>query len=96
MQPGQELAHTVPTMALSQLSLAATMCPGPLREGGGGVLARGPQTFKGPHEAFIFMIFTIMSCIFTLFLCLSLCLNSMSERLGRILSNDFTVSVEKL
>ena len=40
--------------------------------------------------------FTIMGCSFTLFLYLSHCLDSMSERLGRIISNDFTVSVDKL
>ena len=31
-------------------------------------LLRAPQAFKGPHEAFILMIFTFMGCIFTLFL----------------------------
>ena len=64
------------------------------REGAGGTgLASfpGPQTFKGPHEAFIF---TIMGS--TLFLYLSNCLDSMSEHLGRIISNAFTVSVDKL
>ena len=52
-------------------------CSGPLR-GGGVVLPRGLQTFKGPHEAFIFMVFDF---IFTLFLILSLPI-ALSERLG--------------
>ena len=67
--------------------------------GGGGILPRGPQTFKVPREAFIFMIFAFMGCIFMQFRYLSLswhCLDSMSERLGRIISNAFTVSVDKL
>jgi len=55
-----------------------------------GILSRGPQTFKGSHEAFIFMIFTVIGCIFTLFPYLSLsqhCPDSISERLGRIIIN---------
>ena len=59
--------------------------------GGGGGAGDTSQTFKGPHEAFIFMIFTIMNCIFALFLYLSHCLDSMSEHLRRIISNAFTV-----
>ena len=54
---------------------------------GGGEGGTG-DTFPGPHEAFIFMIFTFLGCIFTLFLYLSLsrhCLDSMSEHLGRIM-----------
>ena len=57
-------------------------------------LLRGPQIFKGAHGAFIFM-----GWIFTLFLYLSLplhVLHSMSERFARIISNGFTVSVDKL
>ena len=49
------------------------------------------DTSPGPHEVFIFMIFTFMGCIFMLFLYLLLshhCLDSMSERLGRIISNS--------
>ena len=48
-----------------------------LPRGEQGILPRGsqtfkppppPQAFKGPHEAFVLMIFTFMGCIFTLFL----------------------------
>ena len=60
------------------------------------LLSQGPPTSKGPHEAFIIMSYSITSCIFMLFLCLLHCLDSMSEHLGRIISNAFTVSVEKL
>ena len=50
-------------------------CPGVLycqqahREGGGeqGILPWGLQTFKGPHEAFIFMIFTYIFMLFLFF-----------------------------
>ena len=45
------------------------------------------------------MIFTFMGYIFTLFLYLSLsrhCLDSMSEHLGRIISNSFMVSIDKI
>ena len=68
---------------------AYSLFTGPLRWG---ILPWAPQTFKGTHEAFIF---TFMCCIFTPFLYLSLslhCLHSMSERLGRIISNAFTVT----
>ena len=60
-------------------------------EGGGGqgIPPRGPMRLY-------FHDFYIMSCIFTLFLYLSHCLDSMSERLGRIITNAFTVSVDKL
>ena len=70
----------------------------PAHRGGGGGGGGTGDTFKGPHEAFIFMIFTIMSCIFTLFLYLSHYLDSMSKSLGRIISacNAFTASVDKL
>ena len=50
-------------------------------------------------RAFILMIFTFMGCNFTLFLYLSLsrhCLDSKSERLGKIISNSLMVSVDKL
>ena len=60
-----------------------------------GILLRGPQTFKGPNEAFIFYF---MSCIFILLLYLMLsqhCLHSMSKCLCRIISNGFMVSVDK-
>ena len=66
--------------------------------GGTGATSRGLQTYKGPHVAFIFMIFTCMGCFFTL-LYLSLsqhCLDSMSECFGRIISIASTVSVDKL
>jgi len=56
------------------------------------------QRVKGPHEAFIFLICTFMGCIFLLFLYFSLsrhCLDSMSKRLGKIISNAFTVRVDK-
>ena len=52
-----------------------------------------PQTFKGPHEAFIFMILPLWAAFSRLS---RHCLDSMSERLGRIISNAFTVSVDKL
>ena len=77
---------------------ACNMCfkkplPGPPRGGGGGggtgILPQGPQTFKGPHEAFIF---TFVGCIFTLFRYVLLsrhCLDSMSEHLYKIISNAF-------
>ena len=44
------------------------------REGeeGTGDTFPGPPNFKGPHVAFIFMIITFKSCIFTLFLYLLL------------------------
>ena len=53
-----------------------------------GVGGRGEQDYPGAHEAFIFMIFTFLGCIVTLFFYLSLsrhCLDSMSEHLGRIM-----------
>ena len=50
-------------------------CTGPPR--GGWNRPQGPQNLKEPHEAFIFMIFTIISC--TLFLYLSHGMDSMSE-----------------
>ena len=56
------------------LRLASSATSGrlqPHQEGEGGeqvILPRGPQAFKGPHEAFIFMIFTFLNCIFTLFI----------------------------
>ena len=84
-------------------SLSKTLShPGPLRGREGveqEILPRGPRTFKGPHEALIFTIFSYIGCIFMLFLFLLLsrhCLDSMSERLCRIISNAFTVSVDKL
>ena len=67
-----------------------------LPRGEQGILPRGSQTFKGPHEAFILMIFTFMGCIFMLFLTFRHCLDSISKCLGRIISNDFTVSVDIL
>ena len=61
------------------------------RWGKQGILPRAPQTFKA-----FFHDSTIMGCIFTLFPFLSHCLDLMSERLGRIISNAFTVCVDKL
>ena len=58
------------------------------------ILPWGPQTFKGPHETFTFMIFTF----YGLFLYVSLsqhCRDSMSECSGRIIGNAFTVNVDK-
>jgi len=51
------------------------------REGGQGILSRAPQTFKGPHVAFIFMIFTFLGYVFTLFpfLSLSIALSGINE-----------------
>ena len=56
------------------------------------MLSQSPQTFKGSHEAFF-----LMGCIFTLFIFHFQLhgLDSMSERLGRIISNAFTVSVAR-
>ena len=48
------------------------------------------ERLRGPTR----LLFYHMSCIFMLFLCLSHFLDSMSECLGRIISNVFTVSVE--
>ena len=65
---------------------------GPLREGWEqGILPRGPQTIKGPNEAFIFMIFTFMGCIFTIFRFPLHPLDSVSEHWGTIISNAFKV-----
>ena len=47
-----------------------------------GILSWGPQTFKGPREGFIFMIFTFLGCIFMLFfffLSLSIALSGLNE-----------------
>ena len=44
--------------------LSGSSGPPRVRGGGGGGYPRAPQTFKGPHEAFIF---TFMGCMFTLF-----------------------------
>ena len=55
-------------------------------------LLRGPKTFKGPHEAYFYDFYHCFS-----YLSLSQhCLDSMSERLGRIIGNAFMVSVDKL
>ena len=52
----------------------------------------GPPNFLGPPCDFYF-IYTFLRCFFLL--CFPLhCLDSMSEHLGRIISNAFTVSVE--
>ena len=60
--------------------------------GGAGGTSPGPPNVLGPPCDFYF-IFTFLSCFF--FFCFPLhCLDSMSERLGRIISNAFTVSVE--
>ena len=75
------------------------------REGGGtGDTSPGPPNFfleKGPHEAFLFIPFWAAAsrCFFFFrffFFRFPLhCLDSMSERLGRIISNAFMVSVDK-
>ena len=67
------------------------------KEVGGGeqrLFSRGPQTFRGPHEALTLLSFWVASshCFF-IFCFLLHCLHSMSERLGRIISNAFTVLV---
>ena len=51
------------------------------REKEQGILLRGPLTFKGPYEAFIFMIFTFLSYIFMLFFFfpLSIALSGLNE-----------------
>ena len=91
--PSQSLEGTETCAIILEGSI--TWVAGPPRGGEQGILPQGPQTFKSPHNAFIFMICTFIGCIFTLFLFLSLsqdCLESMSEHLGRIISNSFTVS----
>ena len=81
-----------------QLKVAEELsCEQAHREGGGtGDTSPGPPNFWRAPWGFYFMIFTFMGSIFTLFLYLSHsrhCLDSMSECLGRIISNAFTVSV---
>ena len=83
--------------------LLSCACPGPPRVvgvgGGTGDTSPSslrPPNFMWPHEA---LIFIFMGCIFMLSLYFSLsshCLYSMSECLGRIISNTFTISVDKL
>ena len=71
------------------------MQSGPLRGGEGeGILPWGPQIFKGPHKDFI-SILAASSCCFFIFSFPLHCLDSMSEHLGRIISNAFAVSVDK-
>ena len=58
-----------------------------------GVLPQGLQTFWGPHVIFTLFLRNFLSCFFCF--CFPLhCLDSMSESLGRLISNAFTVSVE--
>ena len=60
--------------------------------GGAGDTSPGRPNFLG-LQCDPYFIFTFRSCFF--FFCFPLhCLDSMSERLGRIISNAFMVSVE--
>jgi len=91
-----EYSQTVFVYLVSALHSIHVFCQTGLPRGGGNrrYFPGEPQIFKGAHGAFIFM-----GWIFTLFLYLSLplhVLHSMSERFARIISNAFTVSVDKL
>ena len=71
--------------------------PGPQRgggRGGAGDTSPGPLNLfreKGPHEAFLFFPFWAASSRYFFFFRFPLhCLDSVSERLGRIISNAFS------
>ena len=68
------------------------------REGRGtGDTSSGPPSFKGANEALILTSWATSSRSLILYLSLfGDCLDSVSERWGRIISNAFTVSVDKL
>ena len=69
-----------------------------LQVGGGeqGIFPQGPQTFKGPHEAFIFMILPLWAAFSHLSFAFPALSGLNEQHLGRIISNAFTVSVDKL
>ena len=88
-----------------QIAIHSNFCleSGPLRGCGGGGggetgdTCPGPPNLsleKGPHEAFCHSVLHLHSVSFS-FVSYNDCLDSMSERLGRIISNAFTVSVDK-
>ena len=61
-----------------------------------GILPQGPKLLRGPMRL-LFSWFYLYGLHFHVYLSLSRhCLDSMSEHLGRIISNAFTVSVDKL
>ena len=56
-----------------------------------GILHRAPKLLRGPMRLLFSPLWAQLHAVY-----LSRCLDSMSERLGRIISNAFTVSVDKL